>query len=58
MELISVVVGCDDVQQEDVFRFRVQSGDAEFHLWKHLSGNRNDSLSQPISRPGYHLIKI
>lgn len=38
MELISVVVSCDDVQQEDVFRFRVQSGHAELHLWEHLSG--------------------
>lgn len=38
VELISVVVSCDDVQQEDVFRFRVQSGNAELHLWEHLSG--------------------
>lgn len=37
VELISVVVCCDDVQQEDVFCLRVQSGDAELHLWEHLS---------------------
>lgn len=37
MKLISVVVGCDDVQKKDVFRFRVQPGHAELHLWEHLS---------------------
>lgn len=41
VELISVVVGCYDVQQEDVFGLRVQSGDAKLHLWEHLSVNCN-----------------
>lgn len=39
VEFISVVVSCDDVQEEDVFCLRVQTGDAELHLWEHLSVN-------------------
>lgn len=41
VELISVVVGCDDVKKKDVFRLRVQTRDAKLHLWEHLSVNRN-----------------
>lgn len=37
MEFISVVVCCDDVQEEDVLCLRVQTRDAELHLWEHLS---------------------
>lgn len=38
VELVSVVVRCDDVQQEDVFGLRVQSGNSELHLREHLPG--------------------
>lgn len=41
VKLISVVVCGDDVQQEDVFGLRIQTGDAELHLWEHLSANWN-----------------
>lgn len=36
MKFVSVVVGRDNVQQQNVFRFSVQPGDSELHLWKHL----------------------
>lgn len=45
VELISVVVCCYDVQQEDIFGLRVQSGYAELHLWKHLSVKWNLHVS-------------
>lgn len=36
MKLVSVVISCHYIQQQNVFRFRVQTGNAELHLWKHL----------------------
>lgn len=36
MEFVSVVVGGDDVEQEDVLGLGVQPRDAKLHLWEHL----------------------
>ena len=36
MELVSVVVCSDDVQQEDVLSFGVQARQTELHLREHL----------------------
>lgn len=41
VELISVVVSSDDVEQKDVLRLCVQARYSELHLWKHLSGRWN-----------------
>lgn len=38
VELVSVVVRGDDVQQEDVLGLGVQTGNSELHLRKHLPG--------------------
>ena len=36
MELVSVVVGRDDVEQQDVLGLGVQPGQPELHLREHL----------------------
>ena len=38
VELVSVVIRGDDVQQEDILGLRVQSGNSELHLREHLPG--------------------
>ena len=45
MELVSVVVGRDDVEQQDVLGLGVQPGQPELHLREHL----------PETRGGYSL---
>lgn len=36
VEFVSVVIGGDDVQQKDILRLGVQTGNSELHLRKHL----------------------
>lgn len=36
MEFVSVVISSYDVQQKDVFRFGIQTGNSKLHLRKHL----------------------
>ena len=38
MEFVAVVVGGDDVKEEDVLSFLVQPAQSELHLRKHLPG--------------------
>ena len=40
MKLVSVLISCDDVQQENVFRARVKTGHSELHLREHLPSNK------------------
>lgn len=55
VELISVVVSGYDVQQQDVFCLRVQTGYAELHLWEHLSVNCKFTLFIPKSQSHWKL---
>ena len=40
MEFVSVVVGGNDVQEEDVLSFVVQPAQPELHLGEHLPGRK------------------
>ena len=43
MEFISVVVGGNDVEEEDVLSFVVQSAQSELHLREHLPERKRGS---------------
>lgn len=41
MKFVAIVVGRYNIKKQDVFGFGVQAGYAEFHLGKHLPGERD-----------------
>ena len=43
MEFVSVVVGSNDVEEEDVLSFVVQTAQSELHLREHLPGRNTGS---------------
>ena len=43
MEFVSVVVGGNDVQEQDVLSFVVQAAQSELHLGEHLPGRKTGS---------------
>ena len=49
VEFVSVVVGGDDIQQQDVLGFGVETGHTELHLREHLSATTHGNAIELIS---------
>ena len=46
VEFVSVIISGDDVEEEDVFRFVIETRNAELHLREHLPKEIDKSINQ------------